>query len=79
MLVFGDGATQVFTADARTTYVEQRRTPGEVSVMGGGKRSSFWPPDYLSTHTLRLMRASLVELGQADQGVVDADAWSTDE
>jgi hypothetical protein len=53
-LVFDDGATQVFTADGRTTYVEQRRqTAGEWSVSAEGTFSSFWPPDYRATYALR--------------------------
>jgi hypothetical protein len=53
-LVFGDGATQVFTADGHTTYVEQGRTTiGEWSVVSDGKFSSFWPPDYRATYTLQ--------------------------
>ena len=54
-LVFGDGATQVFTADGRTTYVEQGRTTiGEwCRNCGDRKLASFWPPDYRATYTLR--------------------------
>jgi hypothetical protein len=53
-LVFDDGATQTFTPDGRTTYVEQRRrTAGEWSVLADGTFSSFWPPDYRATYTLR--------------------------
>ena len=53
-LQFGDGSTQTFTADGRTTYVEQgRATVGQWSVLGDGQFSSFWPPDYRATYTLR--------------------------
>jgi hypothetical protein len=53
-LVFDDGATQTFTPDGRTTYVEQgRQTPGEWSVVADGAFSSFWPPDYRATYALR--------------------------
>jgi len=53
-LVFDDGATQTFTPDRRTTYVERgRRTTGEWSVLADGTFSSFWPPDYRATYTLR--------------------------
>ena len=53
-LVFDDGATQTFTRDGRTTYVEQRRqTAGEWSVLSDGTFSSFWPPDYRATYALR--------------------------
>ncbi|TDE14387.1 hypothetical protein E1269_03305 [Jiangella asiatica] len=52
--VFHDGATQSFTADGRTTYVE-RGVPsaGEWSVAGDGTFSSFWPPTYRATYTVR--------------------------
>jgi hypothetical protein len=53
-LVFGDGTTQVFSADGRTTFVEPgRTTTGEWSVLSDGKFSSFWPPDYRATYTVR--------------------------
>jgi hypothetical protein len=53
-LVFEDGATQTFTPDGRTTYVEQgRQTPGEWSVVTDGTFSSFWPPAYRATYDLR--------------------------
>jgi hypothetical protein len=53
-LVFDDGATQTFTPDGRTTYVEQgRQTAGEWSVSADGTFSSFWPPDYRATYELR--------------------------
>lgn len=53
-LQFRDGSIQAFTPDGRTTYVEQGRTTvGEWSVLGNGKFSSFWPPDYRATYTVR--------------------------
>jgi hypothetical protein len=53
-LVFDDGATQTFTSDGRTTYVEQgRQTVGEWSVVADGTFSSFWPPSYRATYVLR--------------------------
>ena len=53
-LVFDDGATQKFTPDGRTTYVEQgRQTAGEWSVLADGTFSSFWPPSYRATYALR--------------------------
>jgi hypothetical protein len=53
-LRFGDGATQVFTADGKTTYVEHgRSSTGEWSVMDDGEFSSFWPPSYRATYALR--------------------------
>jgi hypothetical protein len=52
--VFEDGATQTFTAEGRTTYVE-RGVPsaGEWSVTGDGTFASFWPPAYRATYTVR--------------------------
>ena len=53
-LHFRDGATQVFTADGTTTYVEQgRSSQGEWSVIDDGEFSSFWPPSYRATYALR--------------------------
>jgi hypothetical protein len=53
-LVFGDGATQTFTSDGRTTYVEQgRQTEGEWSVLADGTFSSFWPPNYRASYGVR--------------------------
>jgi hypothetical protein len=53
-LRFGDGATQVFTADGKTTYTEHgQTTAGEWSVMDDGEFSSFWPPSYRATYALR--------------------------
>jgi hypothetical protein len=53
-LVFADGATQVFTADGKTTYVEHgRSTQGEWSIVADGAFSSFWPPDYRATYNVR--------------------------
>jgi hypothetical protein len=53
-LHFGDGATQVFTADGKTTYVEQgRSSQGEWSIIDDGEFSSFWPPSYRATYALR--------------------------
>jgi hypothetical protein len=53
-LVFDDGASQTFTADGRTTYIERgRQTDGEWSVSGDGTFSSFWPPSYRATYALR--------------------------
>lgn len=52
-LVFADGATQTFTADGKTTYVEGGRpTRGEWSVIGDGAFSSFWPPSYRATYNV---------------------------
>lgn len=53
-LVFEDGAEQVFAADGTTTYREGGRvTDGEWSILGDGKFSSFWPPDYRASYALR--------------------------
>jgi hypothetical protein len=54
VLRFADGATQVFAADGRTTYVEHSRSSqGEWSVIDDGEFSSFWPPSYRATYALR--------------------------
>lgn len=53
-LVFGDGATQVFTPDGHTTYTDRGRpSQGDWWVLGDGKFASFWPPDYQASYTLR--------------------------
>jgi hypothetical protein len=53
-LVFSDQASQAFTADGRTTYVEHGRpTSGEWLIVKDGEFSSFWPPDYRARYTLR--------------------------
>ncbi|SFD00283.1 hypothetical protein SAMN04487968_1203 [Nocardioides terrae] len=53
-LVFGDGATQVFTSDGHTTYTEDRRpTRGDWWIVGDGEFASFWPPDYRASYALR--------------------------
>lgn len=52
--VYADGATQVFSADGRTTYTEGGRpTQGEWSVLGNGRFSSFWPPSYRAAYVVR--------------------------
>lgn len=72
-LVFPDGATQTFTADGRTTYVEGGRpTEGQWSAIENGRFSSFWPPDYRATYTLRWIVEGGVPVGlsftQRDRG-----------
>jgi hypothetical protein len=53
-LAFADGATQTFTADGKTTYVERGRpTQGDWTVVGDGEFSSFWPPAYRATYAIR--------------------------
>jgi len=53
-LIFGDGATQTFTADGLTTYVERGRpTQGEWSIVKDGEFSSFWPPAYRANYAVR--------------------------
>ncbi|WP_233562951.1 hypothetical protein [Micromonospora musae] len=63
-LVFSDGATQSFTAEGRTTYVD-RGTPsaGEWSVTGDGTFASFWPPTYRATYTIRWIVEEGVPVG----------------
>lgn len=42
-----DGATQIFTPDGRTSYVENGMTTfGEWGVTDRGRFWSFWPPSY---------------------------------
>jgi hypothetical protein len=49
--VYSDGATQVFTPDGRTTFVENGApTTGEWGVDESGKFWSFWPPSYRATY-----------------------------
>lgn len=51
---FDDGATQSFSADGRTTYVEGgSASDGEWSVAGDGTFASFWPPSYRATYEVR--------------------------
>jgi hypothetical protein len=53
-LVYTDGATQVFTADGRTTYTERGvNSAGEWSVDDQGRFCSFWPPSYRACYALR--------------------------
>ena len=62
--VFQNGATQSFTADGRTTYVERGvRSAGEWSVAGGGTFASFWPPTYRATYTVRWIVEKGVPVG----------------
>jgi hypothetical protein len=62
--VFEDGATQSFTLEGRTTYVE-RGVPsaGEWSVTGDGTFASFWPPAYRATYTVRWIVEDGVRVG----------------
>lgn len=62
--VFQDGATQTFTVDGRTTYVD-RGTPsvGEWSVTGDGTFASFWAPSYRATYTVRWIVEDGVRVG----------------
>jgi hypothetical protein len=53
-LRFDDGATQWFTAEGKTIFVEHgRSSQGQWSVIDDGEFSSFWPPDYRATYALR--------------------------
>lgn len=53
-LVYGDGATQVFTTDGLTTYSERSGdSKGEWYVDGDGRFCSFWPPSYRACYALR--------------------------
>src|SRR3954465_8703705 len=78
-LVFDDGATQTFTPDGRTTYVEQGRpTAGEWSVVADGTFSSFWPPDYRAPYVLRWCAKDSPPVGlsfPAPRGGQRFDGW----
>jgi hypothetical protein len=50
-LVYTDGATQVFTADGKTTYTER----GGASAGDQDRFCSFWPPSYRACYVLRWM------------------------
>ncbi|GAA2401802.1 MULTISPECIES: hypothetical protein [Streptomyces] len=53
-LVYGDGATQTFSRDGTTRYVEGgRETEGTWSVDDTGHFCSFWPPSYRAAYDLR--------------------------
>jgi hypothetical protein len=48
---YTDGATQVFTHDGRTTYVEKgSQSSGEWGVDDQWRFWSFWPPTYRATY-----------------------------
>jgi len=74
-LVFKDGARQTFTADGMTTFAEHGgSTQGEWSIVQDGEFSSFWPPDYRATYTLRWMvedgavtGLSFIQAGRGDR------------
>jgi hypothetical protein len=62
--VFPDGATQTFTAEGRTTYVDRgMSSAGEWSVVGDGTFASFWPPTYRATYTVRWIVEAGVPVG----------------
>lgn len=62
--VFEDGATQTFTADGRTSYVDRGLpSAGEWSVTGDGTFASFWPPTYRATYTVRWIVEDGVRVG----------------
>jgi hypothetical protein len=55
-LLYGDGATQTFSGDGTTRYVEGgRETEGTWSVDDTGHFCSFWPPSYRAAYDLRWM------------------------
>jgi capsid portal protein len=74
-LVFEDGASQTFTADGKTTYVERTgSSQGEWSIVQDGEFSSFWPPDYRAAYTLRwivedgaVTGLSFIQAGRGDR------------
>lgn len=64
-LVYASGASQTFTANGqRTTYVERgSSTQGTWEVLGDGKFSSFWPPDYRASYLVRWILQHGVRVG----------------
>ncbi|MFC5202435.1 hypothetical protein [Streptomyces kaempferi] len=55
-LVYSDGATQTFTPDGATRYVDGgNQTEGTWSVTDDGFFCSFWPPTYRASYDLRWM------------------------
>jgi len=53
-LIFDDGATQTFTLDGETTYIDLGQpSHGAWWALGDGQFVSFWPPDYQATYHLR--------------------------
>ncbi|MFI7610344.1 hypothetical protein ACIBP6_03805 [Nonomuraea terrae] len=62
--VFSDGATQTFTAEGRTTYVDRGlSSAGEWSVVGDGTFASFWPPTYRATYMVQWIVEAGVPVG----------------
>lgn len=60
-LRYDDGASQVFTADGTTTYLEPAgATRGEWEVLGDGRFTSFWPPRFRAGYDV----AWVVEAGR---------------
>lgn len=48
---YDEGASQVFTADGRTTYTEGNQpSEGEWGIDEDGRFWSFWPPSYRATY-----------------------------
>jgi hypothetical protein len=64
-LVYANGASQTFTADGqRTTYVERgSSTQGTWEILGDGKFSSFWPPDYRASYLVSWIVQDGVRVG----------------
>jgi hypothetical protein len=53
-LVYGDGATQIFASDGKTTYTERGGdSAGEWYVDDQGRFCSFWAPSHRACYALR--------------------------
>ena len=59
-LRYEDGATQVFTADGKTTYTEHGRVTEGTWYVDGRSFCSFWPPSYTGCYDITW----LVEAGE---------------
>jgi hypothetical protein len=52
ILLFEDGATQVFNTDGTTTYAEHGRPSEGTWYVEGQSFCSFWPPNYTGCYHL---------------------------
>jgi len=74
--VFQGGASQTFTPDGRTTFVESGKpSAGEWSVSGDGMFASFWPPTYRATYSVRWIVEDGVPVGVSFTDTRDGDRY----
>lgn len=75
--VYADGATQVFTEDGRTTFIEKgRSSTGEWGVDDDGRFWSFWPPSYRAVYDVTWIANSEGEaVGVSFADVNNADGF----